>query len=292
MLDPELTPKSSQKPIFSDLRGVTFVTHLLDLRNEVRKSDVFVLSSELSVITKANSDWTVDFVAFSPEGNESIICHIPNCLIAPVKGVMGDSKMESLGNHWHNRQGLFAWMMWEVFAKREDLQVAWSRGELSWVMHKLAEKLEKLRREVDAAERPEQVSSSAVDLSVLSFLLQELYVRSFKNLKEKHVRMTVGLDYDMTITLDPELWREWVELLRAKGHVLVIVTGRVAQPPFCDPVEEFARSFNPPVPIVFAGLMWKKQAALAQGFKVDVWIDDLPEYVGPQDVVLAAQKMS
>ena len=35
-------------------------------------------------------------------------------------------------------------------------------------------------------------------------------------------------------------------------------------------------------PLVFAGEAWKRQAAEAAGYPIDVWIDDHPEYIGPQ----------
>jgi hypothetical protein len=39
------------------------------------------------------------------------------------------------------------------------------------------------------------------------------------------------------------------------------------------------------VPVVFAGGEWKREVALKQGYKVDVWIDDMPEYIGPQTII-------
>ena len=37
------------------------------------------------------------------------------------------------------------------------------------------------------------------------------------------------------------------------------------------------------MPIVFAADGWKRSAAEAAGYKVDVWIDDHPEYIDAQD---------
>jgi hypothetical protein len=41
---------------------------------------------------------------------------------------------------------------------------------------------------------------------------------------------------------------------------------------------------------VYAGTVWKRQAARAAGYLINVWIDDLPEYVDIQDPELAALK--
>ena len=37
------------------------------------------------------------------------------------------------------------------------------------------------------------------------------------------------------------------------------------------------------IPIIFAGKLWKRKAAELAGYNVDIWIDDLPEYVSNQD---------
>jgi hypothetical protein len=39
------------------------------------------------------------------------------------------------------------------------------------------------------------------------------------------------------------------------------------------------------IPVVFAGVNWKKVASLNAGFKVDIWIDDNPEYVAYQNLL-------
>jgi len=85
--------------------------------------------------------------------------------------------------------------------------------------------------------------------------------------------MTLGLDFDGTWTLDLFFWNDFVELAERKyGHKVVMVTGREKW------TEDMARYRLPPsLPIVYAGLKTpKREAALAAGFRVDVWVDDMP----------------
>ncbi len=80
--------------------------------------------------------------------------------------------------------------------------------------------------------------------------------------------MMIALDYDLTFTADPEGWRAVVELMTARGHRFVCVTGR-EQPPGADEPRI-------PMPIVCAGSELKSRAAARAGHAVDVWIDDCP----------------
>ncbi len=80
--------------------------------------------------------------------------------------------------------------------------------------------------------------------------------------------MLIALDYDLTFTADPEGWRAVVELMTARGHRFVCVTGR-EQPPGVDEPRI-------PMPIVCAGSELKQRAAVRAGYSVDVWIDDCP----------------
>lgn len=85
--------------------------------------------------------------------------------------------------------------------------------------------------------------------------------------------MLIALDYDRTWTADPTLWRLLFEVGRQRGHTFVLVTGRKAWS------DDMARGDLPSpkdLPIVYSGDQFKERAALQAGFKVDVWIDDMP----------------
>jgi hypothetical protein len=96
--------------------------------------------------------------------------------------------------------------------------------------------------------------------------------------------MVFAIDFDGTFDRDPELFRQFAQLLRSRGHTVVCVTSRSAG--FGDEVERMVGD----VPVVYAGNVWKRQAARTAGYLVNIWIDDLPEYVDAQDPEIASWK--
>jgi len=99
--------------------------------------------------------------------------------------------------------------------------------------------------------------------------------------------MLFALDYDGTFSAAPDLFREFRKLAERFGHRVVVVTGRSDEGRWGDEVREVV---GPATPIVFCAGRWKRAAAEAAGYQVDVWVDDNPEYVGPQDPRLTAHK--
>lgn len=91
--------------------------------------------------------------------------------------------------------------------------------------------------------------------------------------------MIVAIDYDNTYTLDPESWNNFILAFQSAGHTIICVTNRNNSENFVLPV---MNSIGKLCPIVFAGSQWKQEAALKQGYKVDVWIDDTPAMITPQ----------
>lgn len=99
-----------------------------------------------------------------------------------------------------------------------------------------------------------------------------------------------GVDYDKTISADPDLFREIIQRVLAAGHAAVVVTGRSDEAPWADEVRRGVAALRiPGLPVVFAGPMWKREAALAHGYAVDIWFDDSPEWVGIQDPARAGR---
>lgn len=84
--------------------------------------------------------------------------------------------------------------------------------------------------------------------------------------------MLIALDYDDTFTVDPDFWREVIRMGRERGHEFVCVTGRHTAP-------DFTREPAIPCSVVCAPLDYKDPVARAEGIKVDVWIDDCPQYI-------------
>lgn len=85
--------------------------------------------------------------------------------------------------------------------------------------------------------------------------------------------LTFALDYDDTFTAEPELWRAWVLLAKARGHRIVCITGRSETE---SQRYELERAFGPQVEVYFSGLRPKMECAIANGLKIDVWLDDWP----------------
>ncbi len=95
--------------------------------------------------------------------------------------------------------------------------------------------------------------------------------------------MIFGIDYDGTFARDPEFWDAFVSMARVFGHQCVLVTGRSEDGEYG---AEVKRAVEYLMPIVFAGPNWKRQAAEKKGWKIDVWIDDNPEYVAEQTMIM------
>lgn len=88
--------------------------------------------------------------------------------------------------------------------------------------------------------------------------------------------MTIAVDFDDTFTADPDLWWSFVELCKARGHRVVVVTYRSKNGQFAYEVERVIRGR---LPVVWTERRQKKAIALAEGYEVDIWIDDRPELI-------------
>lgn len=71
-----------------------------------------------------------------------------------------------------------------------------------------------------------------------------------------------------------------------------MVTGRSHQGEFGGSVLRALEYAGVEIPVVFAAMKWKRQAAREHGWIPDVWIDDMPEYIGPQDALLIGPKLT
>jgi hypothetical protein len=106
--------------------------------------------------------------------------------------------------------------------------------------------------------------------------------------REDHPRgILFGVDFDGTFARDPEGFRLFVRMMRERGHAFVLVTGRSDEGQWGAEVRREVREL---MPIVFAADGWKRAAAERAGYRVDVWVDDHPEYVAPQDPRLTQRK--
>lgn len=99
--------------------------------------------------------------------------------------------------------------------------------------------------------------------------------------------IVIAIDYDGTYTVDPDLWRAFIERAQARGHTVVMVTGRSNEGQYGAEVRRDVRGL---VPIVFAAQMWKRDAAQLAGFDVSVWIEDHPETIAKAPPILAKDR--
>lgn len=82
-----------------------------------------------------------------------------------------------------------------------------------------------------------------------------------------------GLDFDGTVSEDPELFRQFVTLALLRGHFVYVTTAR-----HVSDTEEIEAAL-PGIEIIASGGQPKKWAADQAGVSIDVWIDDMPQVI-------------
>ncbi len=82
--------------------------------------------------------------------------------------------------------------------------------------------------------------------------------------------MIIALDYDQTLSKDPQFWANFVQLARQHNHQVVVVTGR----PGTQPVDHHIGA-----PVYYTSHALKAPFMKKQGVRVDVWIDDHPDLI-------------
>jgi hypothetical protein len=102
--------------------------------------------------------------------------------------------------------------------------------------------------------------------------------------------MDIGLDFDRTLTADPELFLAFAAMARDRGHRVVIVTARGDQQMRSDPSRHWGDEVRAAVgdlPVVFSGWDdWKANAAKKAGYDIQVWMDDKPNEIAPQTAMM------
>ncbi len=98
-------------------------------------------------------------------------------------------------------------------------------------------------------------------------------------------RTLIAIDFDRTFTSDVDFWRGFVDMATARGHSVICVTGRTDS---VSSRKELGLVFGPHtfskiLRCVFCNHSPKRSVVLSRGYKVDIWIDDLPEGIGAKD---------
>lgn len=86
--------------------------------------------------------------------------------------------------------------------------------------------------------------------------------------------MNISLDFDDTYTADPNMWNEFIGMCLDRGHDIRIVTFRKTN--MTDPALDWLAS---KIPVIYTGFEQKRSFTENMGWKVDVWIDDSPEFI-------------
>lgn len=91
--------------------------------------------------------------------------------------------------------------------------------------------------------------------------------------------MIIAIDYDDTYTKDPDLWLAFIEKAQARGHKVILVTMRdnAEAGPSWGPIDE--RLLFVVDHVYYTDLVAKKRHLANLGITVDIWIDDMPEWV-------------
>lgn len=92
-----------------------------------------------------------------------------------------------------------------------------------------------------------------------------------------------GLDFERTVTADPNLWKCFIVGAVRVGHkVLLITTSRNSQKLQREIDGALGNVKQQLIAILYTGGNPKRQFALLYGHRVDVWIDDIPETIGAE----------
>ena len=83
----------------------------------------------------------------------------------------------------------------------------------------------------------------------------------------------IAIDYDDTFTTDPEAWAKVIDVLTEAGAKVVCVTSRGPNEPITDfPGQVFYTSGD---------LKAEFMAKQFVNYEIKIWIDDMPEHIGP-----------
>jgi hypothetical protein len=102
---------------------------------------------------------------------------------------------------------------------------------------------------------------------------------------------TIAIDFDRTFTSDVEFWRFFIRHAVKRGHTVICVTGRTeTQYSKLQMATIFGEQTFPLLHgLVFCNHSPKRAETLKRGYKIDIWIDDLPEGVGATDKIVFQQ---
>ena len=96
---------------------------------------------------------------------------------------------------------------------------------------------------------------------------------SWKHENDPPKKLNIAIDWDETFTADPDTWRAVVSTLQAAGHTVYVVTAR-------SPATTWeCEQGLPGCQVVACSWELKREVCRKRGIKIDIWIDDSPEFI-------------
>jgi hypothetical protein len=88
--------------------------------------------------------------------------------------------------------------------------------------------------------------------------------------------MLIAIDFDDTLTEDPELFRVFISLAKKHGHSVVCVTARRDTAENREWIDSWMKDHGIDIYVHYTSLGSKVDHMERIGLKVDIWIDDDP----------------
>lgn len=107
--------------------------------------------------------------------------------------------------------------------------------------------------------------------------ISPMYPNPSESITVSYNKTTIALDYDGTVTSDPQAFTQLINLFRQRGHLVYIVTMRYLSECQRDP--QFMRIAELCDGIIPTDRKAKREACLAAGITPHIWIDDNPAAV-------------
>lgn len=107
-------------------------------------------------------------------------------------------------------------------------------------------------------------------------------------MKEKR-KLNIAIDYDGTYTEAPDIWNSVIKSFLMDGHMVYCITMRYENPvtnkkhQFVDGLiyesSDVLNSVGLLCPVIFTNRKAKRKHIEDLGLKIDIWIDDRPDYI-------------
>lgn len=106
-----------------------------------------------------------------------------------------------------------------------------------------------------------------------------------------HRKVTIALDFDCTFTADIEFWRMFIHFSTLRGHRVVMITARHDTTENRTLLSDVVghTTLCRLMALLFTDRKPKRGFAEERGYKIDIWIDDLPEFVGGESLEVLEQ---